>query len=260
MFKKNVELWVTFFIIAIITLVYLQIVRTTEIPAASGFAGHLLGVIGFILMLMTEVLYSLRKRYQFARWGKLQHWLSFHIITGITGPYLVLLHTSWKFNGLAGILMLFTIIIVVSGFIGRYFYTAIPRSAEGTILEFDQITEQIQNIEKQLRDWEISQPEIFFQFQGQEKTQQSGLFTSILNSLQRKKYPEDTDQLSTKTSYELKNLTNRRDKLSKQLANLSQSRRLLAIWHTLHVPLGAAMFLIAIIHIGATLYFATLLH
>jgi hypothetical protein len=48
---------------------------------------------------------------------------------------MVLLHTSWKFNGLAGIVTLLTIIIVASGFVGRYVYTRIPRTLEGVELE-----------------------------------------------------------------------------------------------------------------------------
>jgi hypothetical protein len=58
-------------------------------------------------------------------------WLQVHIFTGLVGPFMVLLHTSWKFNGLAGIVTLGTIFIVVSGFVGRYIYTRIPRTAEG---------------------------------------------------------------------------------------------------------------------------------
>ena len=141
---KNLELWAAFLVIALVTIFYVQTVTTSTVPSASGLLGHGLGVIGFVLMLMTEVLYSLRKRYQFARWGKLQHWLSFHIFTGLVGPYLVLLHTSWKFNGLAGVLMLLTVLIVASGFVGRYFYTAVPRSADGTALEEGETVFQIQ--------------------------------------------------------------------------------------------------------------------
>ena len=85
-----------------------------EVPAASGLFGHLIGVLGFILMLMTELLYSLRKRSRTARWGKMSDWLAFHIFTGLVGPFMVLLHSSWKFQGLAGIVMLMTVIIVVS--------------------------------------------------------------------------------------------------------------------------------------------------
>ena len=42
--------------------------------------------------------------------------------------YLVVLHAGWKFNGLAGVLTLVTIVVVISGVIGRYIYTAVPRT------------------------------------------------------------------------------------------------------------------------------------
>ncbi len=72
---------------------------TQSVPAASGFYGHTIGIVGFVLMLMTETLYSLRKRSRSARWGRMADWLQFHIFTGIVGPFMVFLHSSWKFNG-----------------------------------------------------------------------------------------------------------------------------------------------------------------
>ena len=143
-----------------ITVFYLGVVAVNEIPPASGLVGHLLGVAGFVLMLMTEVLYSLRKRYQFARWGKMKNWLSFHIFTGLVGPYMVLLHSSWKFNGLAGILMLMTVIIVISGFIGRYFYTAIPRTVDGAEMEQEQLSQLVSDNRHKLVEWQQSHPEL----------------------------------------------------------------------------------------------------
>ncbi|MBU4034462.1 MAG: hypothetical protein KKG34_06645, partial [Proteobacteria bacterium] len=35
-----------------------------------------------------------------------------HIFTGIVGPFMVLLHSSWQFNGLAGVTLLLTGVIV----------------------------------------------------------------------------------------------------------------------------------------------------
>jgi hypothetical protein len=111
------------------------VLLTKNVPASAGLFGHLLGIIGFIMMLMTEILYSLRKRSRLARWGRMEFWLQFHIFTGLVGPFMVLLHTSWKFNGLAGAVTLLTILIVASGFVGRYIYTRIPRVLEGVKLE-----------------------------------------------------------------------------------------------------------------------------
>ncbi len=135
-FRRNRELWVASFLMVSIAALYLGVLfLTREIPPAGELFGHGLGVVGFLFMLMTETLYSLRKRSRSVRWGRMSYWLEFHIITGLVGPFMVLLHTSWKFNGLAGVTTLLTIIIVVSGFIGRYIFTRIPRSLDGLEVE-----------------------------------------------------------------------------------------------------------------------------
>ena len=132
MLSKNKELWFSLLVALLITAAYTFVVYWYRaIPAAAGFFGHMIGVVGFLLMLMTETLYSLRKRSRKGRWGTMKSWLQFHIFTGLVGPYMVFLHTSWKFHGLAGATTLLTVIIVISGFIGRYIYTRIPRSLEG---------------------------------------------------------------------------------------------------------------------------------
>ncbi len=100
-------------------------------PAASSLVGHGIGIVGFILMLMTATLYSIRKRLTDARWGSMAAWLRFHMVTGLVGPYMVLLHTAMRFHGLAGVAMLLTVVVVVSGLVGRYIYTAVPRVIDG---------------------------------------------------------------------------------------------------------------------------------
>lgn len=138
MLAKNKELWLSLLGAVIITGMYVFVVSWKRaIPAAADFFGHMIGVIGFLMMLMTETLYSLRKRSRLGRWGSMKSWLQFHIFTGLLGPYMVLLHTSWKFHGLAGATTLLTIIIVISGFIGRYIYTRIPRSLDGMEITAD---------------------------------------------------------------------------------------------------------------------------
>ena len=183
MLRGNRELLLAFLAMIVITGVYgLVLVVTRDIPPASELFGHGMGIVGFILMLMTETLYSLRKRSRSVRWGRMSTWLQFHIFTGLVGPYLVLLHTSWKFNGIAGVTTLFTVIIVVSGFIGRYIFTRIPRTLDGLEIE---------------------------------------------------------------------------GTLSQEA--LKQARRLLALWHTIHIPIGMVLFISAFVHIGAALYYATFL-
>lgn len=183
MLRGNKELWLAFLAMILITGVYALVVTfTREIPPAGDLFGHGIGIVGFVLMMLTETLYSLRKRSRSVKWGRMSTWLQIHIFTGIVGPYMVLLHTSWKFNGIAGVTTLLTVIIVVSGFIGRYVFTRIPRTMDGLEIE---------------------------------------------------------------------------GTLSQEA--LKHARRLLALWHTVHIPIGIALFISAFVHIGAALYYATLL-
>jgi ABC-type multidrug transport system fused ATPase/permease subunit len=223
--RSNIELWLALLTNLVITLVYLFVLAWwQEVPAASGLFGHSIGILGFLLMLTTELLYSLRKRSLHARWGRLSNWLRFHIYTGLVGPYMVLLHSSWKFNGLAGVVLLLTLIIVISGFIGRYIYTAIPRTADGIELESEQLSRYIAEIEATL-------------------SQQNA-------SLAPKR----------EKSREIKQLRKRQLQLKRQLTGLARARRGLAIWHTVHVPIGIVLFLSAFIHIIAAIYYVMLAH
>jgi hypothetical protein len=217
-------------------------------------------------MLMTETLYTLRKRSRSARWGKVSTWLQFHIVTGLVGPYMVLLHSSWKINGLAGIVLLMTGVIVFSGFVGRYIYTAIPRSADGLELETGEIQHQIDVLEAEIESWMGKQPRISEQVLGYSTvpvlntTRRAGYSFGDLGyrvnmwNIQRKMDPDTRAQAVT-----LNGLIKRRRTLGRQRSSLAQARRLMALWHTLHVPLGLALFAAAFVHIGAAIYYATLL-
>jgi hypothetical protein len=269
--RNSRELWIAFLIIGILTFLYLTvIILTGSIPAASEFFGHSLGVFGFLLMLMTETLYSLRKRSLGARWGRIASWLNFHIISGIVGPYLVLLHTAWKFNGLAGLVMLLTTIVVLSGFVGRYIYTAVPRRADGAEMEAAEFERLVHGIQTELNRWLEGQPEeikntaLHLMEPGSPGTQSAGRlmlrfiddwrFRSTWNKEVRTFSPAVRRQF-----IRLNQLLNRRRQLIRQVQSLSAARQMLALWHIVHIPIGLTLFTAAFIHIGAAIYFATLL-
>ena len=47
--------------------------------------------------------------------------------------------------------------------------------------------------------------------------------------------------------------------LERQLAALRWARRTLATWHAIHIPIGMALFVMAVAHIVAAVYYSTLL-
>ena len=269
--RSSRELWVAFLIIGILSFFYLAIVILAgSIPAASDFLGHSLGVIGFILMVMTETLYSLRKRRLSARWGRVSSWLDFHIISGIVGPYLVLLHTAWKFNGLAGLVMLLTGVVVLSGFIGRYIYTAVPRRVDGAEMETSEVERLIHGTQSELTRWMDTQPVDIQNISRRilERTESLGqsshpLHLRFIDNLKvRSVWEQESRSLTPAVRRQLVRLgqlINRRRQLSNQIQSLATARQLLALWHTVHIPIGMALFTAAIVHIGAAIYYATLL-
>lgn len=169
--RRPTELWLALGVIALVSAIYLPIARGGP-PAPSGLFGHGLGILGFLLMLFAETGYTWRKNVQREGYGPMRHWLQAHVFTGLVGPYLVLLHTAFEFRGLAGVTALLVLVVVASGCVGRFVYTAVPK-----------------------------QP----------------------------------------------------------MAPATGARRTLSFWYLLHVPVAAAMFVLAFIHVAAALYYATLL-
>jgi hypothetical protein len=269
--RSNRELWLALVAMIFITGIYLLIMRQTgEIPGASDLFGHSLGILGFVLMLMTEILYSLRKRSRSARWGKMSSWLQFHIFTGLVGPFMVLLHTSWKFNGLAGIVLLLTVIIVLSGVVGRYIFTAIPRTADGAEIESAELERLIAQIEGEIDAWKDSHPEavgaIFPELEKGSVTATSAsaafwgrTFTEWQDQLQWWFHQRRLSAQLRRQTRNLEKLLRQRRVLQRQIASLALARRLLSLWHTVHIPIGLALFITAFIHIVAAFYYATLL-
>jgi hypothetical protein len=269
--QTNRELWAAFITILLITLVYLfAISQAGGIPAASGLFGHGIGILGFILMLMTEVLYSWRKRSRSARWGKMSAWLRFHIFTGLVGPYMVLLHSSWKFNGLAGIVMLLTAIIVLSGIVGRYIFTAIPRTADGAEIEAFELERQIAVIEGVLQKWRESQPEVVSALAQslREGSQSKGnsilavfgrTFSDISYQIRFWRARRKIQSRYREQAAELAALLKRKRVLQRQVSSLIMARRLLSLWHTVHIPIGVALFATAFVHMIGAIYYASLL-
>ncbi|MCI0521427.1 MAG: hypothetical protein L0Z70_14360, partial [Chloroflexi bacterium] len=58
---------------------------------------------------------------------------------------------------------------------------------------------------------------------------------------------------------QLETLIRRQRTLQRQMSSLAMARRLLAVWHAVHIPIGMALFTAAFIHIIAAFYYATLL-
>jgi len=93
----------------------------------SGRIGINLGILG-VGMFLVIFLYPLRKRWTWlGRIGLSRNWLDFHVLLGLSAPFVIAMHSSFKFHGFAGIAFWIMLAVALSGVVGRYLYGQIPR-------------------------------------------------------------------------------------------------------------------------------------
>ncbi len=265
---RKTELKAALITIIILTVVYIVYALLTT-PRASSLFGHGIGIIGFILMLATETLYSLRKRTTLIRWGAMSRWLAVHIYMGIVGPYMVFLHTAWRFVGLAGITMLLTAVVVASGFVGRYIYTTVHRSLAGAELREDQLRAELEEVNRKIEQRLAEQPEHVRQalrrvMESRPLPTDAGpkvlllrLWDGIMFRWQFRRLTSRLPAADRTMIREMERLLLMRRALRMQAIALGTARGLLSLWHTIHVPLGMVLFTAAFLHIAFALYFST---
>lgn len=264
--RGNFELQLSFFVVLILISVYV-VYALVAIPTGGHPFGHALGILGALLMLSTEVIYSARKRWRIFRFGQVRSWLSFHIFTGIVGPVLVLMHTGLAFRGLAGFTMLLTVIVVLSGFLGRYIYTAVPRTMAGKEVDRRALQAQMQRQQQQLRAWSegktgriqaLVQAEMALT-SGDKDLSPGQVITSRFQEWRERRRLRKAIRALNKEEQvrmaEIELLLRRQHSLTRQIRSLQTVRRMMGWWHTFHVPLGLTLFSAMFIHIVATIYY-----
>jgi hypothetical protein len=168
--------------------------------------------------------------------------------------------------------MLLTILMVASGFLRSYIYTAIPRTVEGAELARRDLVAQLASLNAQLQRWSADRPVAISSLSEQLASQSVStpiagagavLVRTFLHWRYRRQLRRDLRQLDTAgqvPARELMKLLDRRYRLELQAQTLAATRRLLGQTRTLHILLGVVLFALAFVHIGAALYYATLAH
>lgn len=94
--------------------------------------GYWLGVTGAVMMLIL-LSYPLRKYLRFAKnWGHIRIWFWMHIVLGVLGPLLILLHSNFQTGSLNAAVALYSMLLVAgSGVAGRFIFRRINRGLHG---------------------------------------------------------------------------------------------------------------------------------
>lgn len=102
--------------------------------------GYWLGVVGGSMMLLLFS-YPLRKHFKFAQnWGRVKWWFLLHMMLGVGGPLLILLHSTFRIGSLnAGVALYSMVIVALSGVVGRFIYARVHRGLRGELTGFKEL-------------------------------------------------------------------------------------------------------------------------
>jgi len=123
--------WVLYLVLAGLTWLVWQVSKLGLFTAASN-TGYWIGVTGGVLMLLLFS-YPMRKHFRFMhRLGSAKPWFVVHMVLGVSGPLLILLHSTFHIGSInAGVALFSMVIVAVSGVVGRFLYVRLHRNLHG---------------------------------------------------------------------------------------------------------------------------------
>jgi hypothetical protein len=118
-------------LVAGLLAIAIVVARSGRFTAGSEL-GYWIGVAGGVAMLML-FLYPLRKRWRPLREiGTTRFWFAFHMMLGIVGPLLIVVHSTLTFGSLNAIVAFSAMTLVAgSGIVGRFLYSRIHHGLYG---------------------------------------------------------------------------------------------------------------------------------
>jgi len=244
---------------------------------SSGIVGLRLGIISLV-MFGFLFLYPLRKRLRWlSRIGATRRWLRLHVVFGVTTPLVVTFHTAFRWHGLAGLAYWTMIAVAVSGFVGRYLYSKIPRGVSSVKLSVEELEAQTLALATRLQDQKAFPAEDLaplldvpsakeIRSMSLARTLWMMLRMDIVRPLQlsrlRRRALTKTRRLTTLGGFLASNESDieiivdnlyRQSRLSTAMAFLDRTERIFHLWHIIHRPFSISFVILLAVHIGVAL-------
>jgi len=234
----------------------------------AGLTGHAFGVIGSAMMIFM-LFYSIRKRVRILqKVGYLSSWLRVHIYFGVIGPMLIILHSSFKVQGLIAVSFWSMIAVALSGVLGRYLYKQIPRTIAGKEIDFNELDQMDQNLAQEIHSKfqiEIKQLESIEASIFPPIRPEKGLFVAFISmiyndtlkpirSYRLKKYLQKKLNLSSHAVNQMLVTVKRKAMLQRRISMWNATHQLFHYWHVFHKPFAIIMYIIMLVHIMVAVY------
>jgi hypothetical protein len=239
--------------------------------------GYWIGVVGGVMMLLLFS-YPLRKHFKFARnWGQVKWWFLVHMVLGVGGPVLILLHSTFRVGSLNAAVALYSMLAVAaSGVVGRFIYARVNRGLRGEQVSLHELRTRAgfqQNEVKSRLSFAPSVENRLSAFEADELEAKSGWLTYLRQGfllpvqqwLIRRECTAELHPilkaLGEQHQWTEKDLS-RRQKHAQALvseylnavtrvAQFTAYERLFSLWHVAHIPFVYLMFISAVVHVCA---------
>ena len=238
--------------------------------------GYYLGLAGSLMMALL-LLYPLRKRLAFLRRaGEVRHWFRLHMFLGITGPVLVMFHSTLQAASLNAAIALYSMLLVAaSGIVGRFVYTKIHHGLYGRQATLQERQERLGRASGAVRSKLRFSDDLerrLAAFEAYATAERAGLFGArrflavALRArwLHRRTLREirrvlaaaaleqrwTREQVATRLRIARRMLEDYLDSLQ-DVAQFRVYERLFSLWHVLHVPFVYMLVICAIVHVVA---------
>lgn len=243
----------------------------------SGTIGLKLGFLGMFVF-FAIFLYPLRKRWPWLmRQGSTKHWLDIHVLLGLSAPFIIAFHSSFKFHGFAGIAFWIMTAVAASGVVGRYLYSQIPRSLNAAQLSRTETQELQARLSSQLAEQRlIPQADLreMLRLPSAQTVERLPIAVAIVYMMLldvgrifrvarlRRHTLHGGEYLTTlcgffKTQHRALEraiaTAEEEAQLTKRILFLSRSEKVFHLWHVVHKPFSYTFAVLALIHVGVVM-------
>ena len=265
-----------YLLIALMTLVAWRFSRAGYFEAGDD-VGYWIGVAGGVMMLMLFS-YPLRKHFRFMHgWGKVKWWFWVHMLLGIGGPMLILVHSTFRVGSLnAGVALYSMIVVALSGVVGRFIYLRVHRGLRGEVTSLQELQQRAGFVQQDARSklhFAPAAEALLLAFEKRE-IDAAPSWTTVFRQVfvlplrqglvRRACVAEVRLQLRAmahEQGWTAQDLARRQRLASKlvrryvgavvRVAQFTAYERLFALWHVAHVPFVYLLVISAIVHVIA---------
>jgi hypothetical protein len=268
--------WVFGFSVALALFVAYRLRHLDLITAESG-PGYWFGIGGATLMGLL-LIYPLRKRIRgLSVIGGTRFWFNTHMMFGILGPALILLHCNFRLGSTNSNVALVSMLIVAgSGLIGRFIYVRIHQGLSERKLNFAELRKDLVQSRDEVSDLYALAPSVKAILQSYSERilgPRANLLTSLLKlptrhldgtmtglrarSLAKREVRANASaaglnhrearQVTKQIRGDIRSFVSN----ARRVANFSFYERLFSLWHVAHIPLFIALVAAATFHVIA---------